>query len=337
MQTLGKPATATVRLEGGLAASTVRTEAEPVALHVDPSFDVFRLLDPRETPPSIGQIFGEPRILAVLPAQAPAAEQDGLPRAGRGLEERQPPARGPDRRRGDASCRRTARSGCSAGRTPSRRSSSPRAPTTRSTAQKLVVDRESMPLAGHCGVIVRRHPANLEKAIGWIFADGTAALPGLGRKLPHYGKYSYLGFEGDEPTNVLKGQWTATDSPLRVDLRPNAERAPPVAALALPAAQGARRAAARLLAEGAPRARRLALGPRARGPGRRHEGPRGRGRVRRRGSSRRSGLQPGGDGGTYFQSFPSPKSPSGAAGDPAQRDRRAARARRPSGRASRRS
>ena len=60
-------------------------------------------------------------------------------------------------------------------------------------------------------------------------------LPGLGRKLPHYGKYSYLGFEGDEPVNVLKGQWTATDSPLRVDLRPNAERAAAVAALALPA------------------------------------------------------------------------------------------------------
>jgi hypothetical protein len=92
-----------------------------------------------------------------------------------------------------------------------------------------------MPLAGHSAVIVRRHPANLEKAVGWIFADGLSALPGLGRKLPHYGKYSYLGFEGEEPVNVLKGQWTATDSPLRVDLRPDAERNAPVAALAVPA------------------------------------------------------------------------------------------------------
>jgi hypothetical protein len=30
-------------------------------------------LDPRETAPSIGQLFGEPRVLAVLPAAAPAA------------------------------------------------------------------------------------------------------------------------------------------------------------------------------------------------------------------------------------------------------------------------
>ena len=91
-----------------------------------------------------------------------------------------------------------------------------------------------MPLARHVGVIVRRHPANLEKAVGFIFADGVAALPGLGRKLPHYGKYSYLGFEGDEPVNVLKGQWTPTDSPLRVDLRPASERRAALAALALP-------------------------------------------------------------------------------------------------------
>ena len=35
--------------------------AAPLSLHVDPMFDLFRLLDPRETPASIGQIFGEPQ------------------------------------------------------------------------------------------------------------------------------------------------------------------------------------------------------------------------------------------------------------------------------------
>jgi hypothetical protein len=32
--------------------------------------------------------------------------------------------------------------------------------------------------------------------------------------LPHYGKYSYLGFEGDEPVNVAKGEWPVLNSPL---------------------------------------------------------------------------------------------------------------------------
>ena len=35
------------------------------------------------------------------------------------------------------------------------------------------------------------------------------------RKLPHYGKYSYLVFEGDEPTNIIKGQWPVLNSPLK--------------------------------------------------------------------------------------------------------------------------
>jgi len=46
----------------------------------------------------------------------------------------------------------------------------------------------------------------------------------MARKLPHYGKYSYLAFAGDEPANVVKGEWTASDSPLLVDLRPAGQR-----------------------------------------------------------------------------------------------------------------
>ena len=32
--------------------------------------------------------------------------------------------------------------------------------------------------------------------------------------MPHYGKYSYLSFEGEEPTNDVKGVWEASGSPL---------------------------------------------------------------------------------------------------------------------------
>ena len=53
----------------------MQTEAEPWLLEVDPEFDLFRLLDPRETAPSIGQIFGEQDILAVLPSAASAKTQ----------------------------------------------------------------------------------------------------------------------------------------------------------------------------------------------------------------------------------------------------------------------
>jgi hypothetical protein len=46
------------------------------------------------------------------------------------------------------------------------------------------------------------------------------ALPGLARKLPHYGKYSLLGFEGDEPANTAKDTWPVVASPLAAAARP---------------------------------------------------------------------------------------------------------------------
>jgi hypothetical protein len=91
-------------------------------------------------------------------------------------------------------------------------------------------------------VAAARSPADPAQAIAFVGADRAAALPGLARKLPHYGKYGLLAFEGDEPTNVAKGTWTALATPMAVGLVPGgalAPRAPlpPRAALASPPAQ----------------------------------------------------------------------------------------------------
>ena len=48
----------------------------------------------------------------------------------------------------------------------------------------------------------------------FIAFDNEKAIKGLIRKLPHYGKYSYLAFQGEEPTNIAKGQWPVLNSPL---------------------------------------------------------------------------------------------------------------------------
>jgi len=52
------------------------------------------------------------------------------------------------------------------------------------------------------------------QALGWVAAAEADALPGLARKLPHYGKYGYLVFSGSAPTNERKGQWSVSDSAL---------------------------------------------------------------------------------------------------------------------------
>ncbi len=68
----------------------------------------------------------------------------------------------------------------------------------------------------HSLAVLGRQPNAPDQALGWLAADSAGALPGLGRKLPHYGRYSYLGFTGEEPDNVLKGQWPVVNSPMSV-------------------------------------------------------------------------------------------------------------------------
>jgi hypothetical protein len=55
------------------------------------------------------------------------------------------------------------------------------------------------------------------KILAVISAETADALKALLRPLPHYGRQSYLVFEGE--TNVRKGQWPVTDTPLNVTIR----------------------------------------------------------------------------------------------------------------------
>ena len=154
---------------------------------------------------------------------------------------------------------------------------------------------------GHTAVVIARHPGDAEKAVGWITCDPLAALPGLGRKLPHYGKYSYLVFEGQEPVNVAKGQWEAVDSPLRVDLRAG-DRAAPLPPLKLetrkPLAEAPAVFSQKALVEHV--AFLAAVEREGRGLGSRGEQEAAQYIAKR---FEAAGLAPGGEGGTYVQSF----------------------------------
>ena len=66
----------------------------------------------------------------------------------------------------------------------------------------------------HSLVFSARDPKDIEIALLFIASDTIEALPGLGRKLPHYHKYSYLTFKGREPQNIAKGRWPVYDSPM---------------------------------------------------------------------------------------------------------------------------
>jgi aminopeptidase N len=293
--------TTNVRLEKTEAPFSIAVDAAPVMLAVDPRFDVFRRLDPRETPPSIGQIFGEPRILALLPSAAPAAEQEAWRALFKGwqsdshiidIQLDSAVATLPKDKAvwiaGAANRHATLVLGS--------------LPGMKTDGTTVEIDGEKMPLAGHSLVAVSRHPGNQEKAIGYLAVAPAAAFPGLGRKLPHYGKYSYLGFEGDEPANIIKGQWQQSDSPLQIDLR-GTERRP---ARIAPRPADTRKALADLPPVFSQQAMRdhvaFLAAPALKGRGLGSPGLEEAAKYIA-GKFKAAGLQPGGDNGTYFQRF----------------------------------
>ncbi len=198
----------------------LRLPARPLALDIDPEFDLFRRLDHQEVPPAVTGMFGAENILVVLPTKAPPA----LLEAYRGVAQSWQQSRsrkvavihdneldrlpvdkavwvlGWDNRWRDVI-------NTALGQYP-----------FAVTAEHLTLGEDTLPRAGHSVVSVARHPNNPELSVAWLASDNVAALPGLARKLPHYGKYGYLAFSGDAPTNVAKGQWPLVGSPLSVSV-----------------------------------------------------------------------------------------------------------------------
>ncbi len=222
------------KMMGREARFEFAVKGTPLSLEVDPEFDLFRLLDARETAPSLGQMFGDPEIVAVLPSKASpaalAAYREMITFWTGGNAQKIVV-----RTDADKAALPTDRAIWVFGRDNALAAkwfASDPATDFEVGADAIRADGGRIPYAGHSAVIVRRHPGNAGKAIGWVVVDPIEAAPGLARKLPHYGKYSYLGFAGIEPANDVKGEWPAADSPLHVDLRPAAQRGD-----ALPAAR----------------------------------------------------------------------------------------------------
>ena len=63
------------------------------------------------------------------------------------------------------------------------------------------------PWEDHSFVFTIYRPDQKKGTMTWVIAGNNESIPGLMRKLPHYGKYGYLVFEGTAPDNRDKGNW----------------------------------------------------------------------------------------------------------------------------------
>ncbi|MEK6684100.1 MAG: M1 family aminopeptidase [Nitrospirota bacterium] len=208
----------TVKLDTKRLGLELIVPGRPLRLDVDPEFDLFRRLDRDELPPALTQMFGAEKTLILIPAGAD--ETDG--RSYRQFAE---------------SWKRSQTSSIDIkqdneiGELPSDRAvwilgwENRFLPDIKTAlaGHDMTMTQNSVRIGpmdvarnNHAIVLTTRHPKNSNAPLSWVAADSVAALPGLARKLPHYGPYSYLVFEGDEPKNILKGRWNVTNSPLSI-------------------------------------------------------------------------------------------------------------------------
>lgn len=79
-------------------------------------------------------------------------------------------------------------------------------------ARLAAVKEASVATDKNAVAVVVDHPRNPRLAMTFIGAHSPDVIPLLAKKLPHYGKYSYLAFAGAAAENSLKGTWSASAS-----------------------------------------------------------------------------------------------------------------------------
>ena len=206
-----------VSMVGKQQTYAVTVPGKPLALDIDPRFDLFRRLDSREIPAALSQGFGDERPLLVLPANENPQLLQEFQKLAKQWRERQVPTLeivdddALDRLPGDRSVWILGWNN----RFRDKVLASLKQHKVHVTDMSFSIGDKVYDKEQNAALLTTRHPANSNKTMLWLAADNLNAIPGLARKLPHYRKYSYLVFDGDEPTNVLKGQWAVNDSPMR--------------------------------------------------------------------------------------------------------------------------
>ena len=204
-----------VQMDNKTQTFTVAVDGEVLKVQIDPQFDIFRRLDPRESPPAFTKAYGAAKTSIILPPKnnkryslykelakkwsqgtidkfniKEQDEVDKLPLNDAvmilGLDNKFAKIVNQELKQYNSGVSTT---------------------TVHYGKRALTTDDNSFFIS-----IV--HPNNAKNTITLLSIGNDNAVDGLVRKLPHYGKYSYLAFEGDEPSNIAKGNWHITDSPL---------------------------------------------------------------------------------------------------------------------------
>jgi len=198
-------------------------KGKPRAVLLDPYYDLFRKLDPREAPTSIGQSYGTPTAATVFPRQKANPLRNAYAQFAHKLGK-------PMQVYDDTSYLPTPKAALWLFGRDNRVAESlkPALKQFGVTFQKewITVEGKTFAWKDHSFVFTVPHPHDPTRSATWIITDDPKSMPGLIRKLPHYGKYSVLVFKGEAPTNVHKGIWPAQRIGLMKTFQPGSYKLP---------------------------------------------------------------------------------------------------------------
>ena len=188
----------------------------PRLVQVDPQFNLFRKLNYNEIPPSLSKIFGAEDLLILLPSKAPKEKLEAYEALGKIWSD-------------DKTKKIEVSLDSKYSKLPADKNiwifgmenkfsgvikKALKDYNSEINSDAVTLGKTSFPITNNSFIVSVRHPENPNNVLVYLSTENKDAVPGLARKLPHYGKYSYLVFEGNEPANIGKGEWGSVNSPL---------------------------------------------------------------------------------------------------------------------------
>jgi len=198
-------------------------DKKPIKIDIDPQFQLMRRLDRKEVPASLSQVFGEKEAIIILPENSKHLNAyTVLAKMWQKTQEAQGKKLSiiPDNK---ISAIPTDKAVWILGFENKYNSS---VNLTEKYSLNLGAEKlEQINILKKEGALIYAvpNPNNVYQTVGFIGANNDDAIKALSRKLLHYGKYGYLGFEGEKANNVLKGSLPALDSPMNFIIDAKAE------------------------------------------------------------------------------------------------------------------
>jgi hypothetical protein len=209
LETEGSEVDGKISLQGETASFTLDSKDRPRRLVVDPDVDIFRRLNPTEIPPVINNLKGSKSIVAL-------AARTALPEmiaSSKILLEALGHKNAPVLSEAETSPERLKGHDILYIGLPERKILLPSLQDALSLSHKaFTLDGKTYQDPGDVLFVVLPHPLDAHRVAALFLPLAGTQTEREALKIPHYGKYSYLVFQGGE--NKVKGTWPALTSPL---------------------------------------------------------------------------------------------------------------------------